>query len=48
MGLLVLGAVVLFAFIAFAPEEMQKIALTAAWAGGAIFAVLAVLQAVGG
>ena len=48
MGLLVLGAVALFAFIAFAPEEMQKIAITAAWAGGAIFSVAAILQAVGG
>ena len=46
MGFLVLGALLLFGFIAFAPEEVQRIALTLAWAGGALAIVVSVLGSI--
>ena len=48
MGCLVLGALLLFAFIAFAPEEVQKIALTVAWLGGALAVVASILGGIFG
>ena len=36
MGYLVLGAVLLFAFIVWAPQELQQAALAFAWLGGVL------------
>lgn len=41
-----MGAVLLFAFIAWAPEELQQAALGLAWLGGAMAIVVAVITGI--
>jgi hypothetical protein len=48
MGYLVLGAVLLFAFIAWAPQQLQQAALALAWLGGALAVVAAVVGGITG
>lgn len=43
MEYLVLGAILLFAFIAFAPDELQKVVLALVWVGGAVSVVVAII-----
>jgi hypothetical protein len=48
MEYLVLGAVLLFAFIAWAPQELQQAALALAWVGGALMIVVTVIAGIMG
>ena len=46
MEFLVLGAVLLFAFIAWAPQQLQQAVLVLAWGGGAVAIVVAVIAGI--
>lgn len=48
MAYLILGFLLLFAFIALAPEELQQAVLAIAWLGGALFVVAAILGGIFG
>jgi hypothetical protein len=48
MEYLVLGFILLFAFIAFAPDELQKIVVGLLWVGGALSVLVAIIGGIFG
>lgn len=48
MEYLVLGFILLFAFIAFAPDELQKIVVGLLWVGGALSVLVSIIGGIFG